>query len=497
MPKSSGRNSSPSPIIQSLPANASLENLRKQAKSLLKALRAEDVNALARLRTFHPRSDHLTRIALSDSQLVVARGYGFPSWPKLKQHVETIAEYSALPDGLTACDSSDSVVDRFISLACLNYTNDHASRRDEARKLLSQHPDLARGNIFAAATVGDTVEISRLLHRDPTKVDKRGGPRNWEPLLYATYSRLNSEDESYSTTEVARILLENGADPNAGFLWDRQYLFTALTGAFGEGERGPTHQPPHRDCERLARLLLEAGADPNDGQALYNRMFSGGISHLELLFEFGLGKTRNGAWYQRLGNLDSPIQLLQQQSAWAIKYNQLARLELLIERGVDLNQPDSRFKRLPYELAIMSGNSEVAKILLKHGARKTALSDLDAFTAACLNADEVKARALFSKAPTLVEQLGLEQTELLNLAAESDKRDAIRLMATLGFDLNKRKRTAPIHMAAACGHLEMVKLLIELGADPSIRDEEFNGTPLGWAEYSAQTEVINYLKSLK
>ena len=41
----------------------------------------------------------------------------------------------------------------------------------------------------------------------------------------------------------------------------------------------------------------------------------------------------------------------------------------------------------------------------------------------------------------------------------------------------------------------MVHLLIELGADPSIRDEEFNAMPLGWAEFGEQTEVAEFLKS--
>jgi hypothetical protein len=43
----------------------------------------------------------------------------------------------------------------------------------------------------------------------------------------------------------------------------------------------------------------------------------------------------------------------------------------------------------------------------------------------------------------------------------------------------------------------MVKLLIELGADPSVRDEEFNATPLGWAEYGERKEVADFLRSIE
>jgi ankyrin repeat protein len=113
-----------------------------------------------------------------------------------------------------------------------------------------------------------------------------------------------------------------------------------------------------------------------------------------------------------------------------------------------------------------------------------------------LNADGVGAKTLLERDPTLIRRLGTERSELLNRAAESNKQKAIRLMVELGFDVNERKRTAPLHLAAAGGNLEMVKLLISLGADPAIRDEEFNATPLGWAQYGEREEVAEFLKSV-
>jgi ankyrin repeat protein len=66
-------------------------------------------------------------------------------------------------------------------------------------------------------------------------------------------------------------------------------------------------------------------------------------------------------------------------------------------------------------------------------------------------------------------------------------------MVELQFDLNEVRRTTPLHNAAMAGHLEMVKLLIELGANPTIRDTEFHATPRGWAQYNGQTVVADYL----
>jgi ankyrin repeat protein len=499
MPKSS-ENTSTTPFTRPLPTNASLENLRKQAKTLLKSVEASEPDALAELDglSLRTRSSDSRRFLLSDAQFVIARRYGFTSWSKLKEHVDVVSRYSAWPNALKSADDSPLLVDRFISLACLNYANDHTSRREKARELFEANPSIAIENIYAAATVGDYVTVKKLLEKEPGLSRAQGGPHKWEPLLYASYSRLNSPRKEDSTLEVARILLAHGADPNAGFMWDGTYLFTALTGVFGEGERGPLHQPQHQYCEELARLLLQAGADPNDGQTLYNRMFTGGTSHLELLFEFGLGKRADGVWYKRLRDrLDSPEEMVRQQVAWAAKYNQWERMRFLVNHGVDLNGLDSRFQKAPYELALLSGNTEMAEFLLANGATKSNLTDLEAFTAACLRADSEQAEALLAKHPTLIDELGSIRAELLNLAAESNKPDAIRLMHELGFDLNERRRTVALHSAAMTGNLEMVRLLLELGADPLIRDEEFNATPLGWAEYGEQTSVADYLRKIE
>jgi ankyrin repeat protein len=481
---------------QPLPNNPSLENLRKQAKSLLKATRSNDAEALARVREFHPHPAAASnKLSLSGAQLVIARSYGFASWSKLKRHLDALEQHFLLPRAQTISDESEPISDRFIRLACLNYLDDHTGWRDQARQLLAAHPSICRENIYTAATVGDVEAVSGMLRANPKLASLRGGPYNWEPLLYGAYSRLNSNVKQHSTLEVARLLLARGADPNAGFLWDGRYVFTALTGAFGEGESGPINQPEHQYCYELARLLLEYGADPNDSQTLYNRMFTGGTRHLEVLFEFGLGKGGDGAWFKLLEDwLETPAQLLQQQMAWAAKYNHMARVRLLVEHGVDVNAPDTRFRRAPYEIAMVNGNIEIVEYLKDHGAVPTALNDVDAFFAACLAADADRARALLSKDATLIDQLGDQRAELLQLAAESDKREAVRLMAELHFDLNQLKRTTALHNAASAGNLQMVKLLIDLGADPLLRDAEFNATPLGWAEYGHQAAVAEFLR---
>src|SRR4051794_37431181 len=78
---------------RALPPNPSLEQLKHQAKDLLKAARDRDLQALLRIEQFLPnRSGAAT---LADAQLVIAREYGFASWPKLKRQTEALVAQQA------------------------------------------------------------------------------------------------------------------------------------------------------------------------------------------------------------------------------------------------------------------------------------------------------------------------------------------------------------------------------------------------------------------
>ena len=84
--------------IKSLPSNPSLEHLKYQARDFLNALNQGNAEAVARAREFHPKFTRMsddetraTKLSLADAQLIIAREYGFDSWPKLKHHVEGLA----------------------------------------------------------------------------------------------------------------------------------------------------------------------------------------------------------------------------------------------------------------------------------------------------------------------------------------------------------------------------------------------------------------------
>ncbi len=66
-----------------LPVRPDLDQLKRQAKDLLRAFRRGDPDAVADFRSYHPRPVDPGAAKLADAQLVLARSYRAPSWPRL------------------------------------------------------------------------------------------------------------------------------------------------------------------------------------------------------------------------------------------------------------------------------------------------------------------------------------------------------------------------------------------------------------------------------
>ena len=151
---------------RSLPARPSLEQLRKQAKELLKAYRAGDVAAVAEVERFESQPDP-AKFALADAQRVLARAYGFASWTKLKQHVEGV-------NAAAFC---------------------------------------------AAVNAGDVATVRRLAKARPELVHVEAAGFTGLPLHIAVLNR---------DAEMARVLMELGADARQG-IWPHRDATTAYT----------------------------------------------------------------------------------------------------------------------------------------------------------------------------------------------------------------------------------------------------------------------------
>ena len=128
--------------MPTLPAHPNLDQLRRQAKELLRAATAGEPDAVRRIEAV---SDRLT---LSAAQLALAREYGFASWARLKDEVE--ARTPELAQTVVAfCEASVRGDTR------------------RAARMLAETPAIARYSFATAVILGDAERVRAQLLRDP------------------------------------------------------------------------------------------------------------------------------------------------------------------------------------------------------------------------------------------------------------------------------------------------------------------------------------------
>ena len=94
-----------------IPVRPNLDQLRHQAKDLLRAVHRGDAEAIDDLRKYHPKQLSTDNVRLADAQLALARSYGIRSWPRL----------------VLACKVVDAI---------------WCDQKDELRDLVLKHPSL-------------------------------------------------------------------------------------------------------------------------------------------------------------------------------------------------------------------------------------------------------------------------------------------------------------------------------------------------------------------
>jgi ankyrin repeat protein len=410
-----------------------LEQLRKQAKELVRVARAGDEEALARL---GGREQILAR-----AQLVLAREQGYGSWPALVVAVEANA-------------------DAFVRAAT-------DQRRASAEAMLAARPEIEQ-DPWARLVLG------REWHGDPIEP---GGPRNWVPLLYVCHS-------CFASPALARDLLERGADPNSFFV-NEYGRMSALYGA-----AGVAHHP------ELTRLLLEAGANPDDGESLYHATEAESPDCLRLLLEHGAQTRGTNALAHALDDerLDH-VRLLLEAGAdpneGAIVAHAVRRgrgpefIRLLAQHGADLDRPGGETwrgrvpLRTPYQQAALRSRADRMEALAALGASTEV--DPDDLSVAAV------ARGERPETP-LPATLDPDAQEVLVLAALRGHLDTV--LDVVGPNFRGVVGGSPegtlLHHAAWIGSPELVRELLARGADPTALAQADFDTPLGWAALATQ-----------
>jgi ankyrin repeat protein len=454
----------------SLPSAPSLEQLRNQAKDLLRAHRAGDPQAAARVAVHEPGEP----LKLTGAQHVVAREHGFPSWPRLKAYVERVAAHG--PDLEHAYhEDLDYYEGRAYGL--------HASARDGTESAIAAFERL---NAPVSESGARTVVARRhgfaswtALRRHVADLRDSGEPfaRAYRAVEAHDVDGLRAQLETFP--DVAAAVGTNGNDllGMAGATGDER-LVRVLLDAGADPARGnahgwtPLHQAGYSNLPLLARMLLDEGA-PVDvsgrgdgGTPLVVALFWGHREVTAVLAEHGV-HPRNLRAAAGLGRLDLVEELVAPDGRLAPEAG-AHRAYYRPHSGF----PDWRPSDDPQEVldealawAARSDRIEVLQPLVARGARP--------------DADVYRGSALM-------------------WAAASGRAGAVRRLIELGADPSGRSTfggpthgegVTPLHLAAQGGHLDAARALLDAGADPRARDANFDSTPDGWAEYGGHPAV--------
>jgi len=497
-----------------LTPQSTLDNLKKEAKRWLRALRNNVADARARLERAVPNAPALP--TLRDVQQALAREHGVAGWAALKELLAGRRHVDTPPDNL---------VNRFLENACPDHHvrggPAHVRARHTALRLLERHPEIAHASLATQVVCGDIAGVETALTARPEAATERvsapsaerskpgGGGRwlqrdmdrdlgnkGWEPLLYLCFTRLPMAATNDNALTMAGMLLDQGADPNAFFMaGDSRY--TPLVGAIGEGEEDrPAH--PHRDA--LVRLLLERGAEPYDMQVVYNIHFHGAVLwFLELIHERSVQLGRGADW-------DDPEWKMLDMGGYgngarwhlwvAITHNDIRLAKWCLTHGASPDPAPPRAKTLPqrsmYEEAVRRGCPEIAELLVQHGAPRIpiALESIERFSGAVFRLDREAAQAELAGNPAL-----LGDARPMLEAARRDRVDVIELLLDLGVSTNVEndKGERPLHAAAYANALQAAALLIARGAEIDPVETNWNNTPLASAIYAQHQPMIDLL----
>jgi ankyrin repeat protein len=506
-----------------LTPKTTLENLKREAKRWLKALRDNKPEARARLERVLPEAP--ASPGLREVQHALAIEHGLSGWTELRNQLGQVSREA---------ESHDALVARFLRNACPDHHvrggPAHVMALHTADLLLAQHPEIARDSFYTAIVCGDLGEVERILQERPQAATEKGtrsgtdrgragefadlftdaGPLNWEPLLYLSFTRVSLPAANDNAVAIATLLLDHGANPNAYFKAGDS-LYTPLVGVIGEGEES---RPPHPRRNELVQLLLDGGANPYDGQVIYNTHFKGDVQwFLEMAYANAIKTGRTLDWKNPdwpmfdMGGYGCGARFL---VGGAVDGNNLKLARWMLEHGANPNAPappkrnrhtidaSGRLSsRTLYEEALRKGSREMADLLASFGATPgiVALEGEEAFTAACLRVDRAEARTLLAGHPEY-----LSSPKAMTIAIMRDRADVVELLLDLGMSPDiedpEEGKQHPLHVAAYHDSLASAKLLIERDAQIDPRETRYESTPLWGAVWAQQQRMIDFLSPL-
>ncbi|WP_165253661.1 ankyrin repeat domain-containing protein [Paludisphaera soli] len=441
-----------------LPARPNLDQLRNQAKDLLKARASGEPDALKRF------EEHSAEQTLSGAQFVIAREYGFAGWPALKTHVESLTPddpeklmraiesddvdgvrlmlkrspslRKRINDPLGSFDSpplnsvqSAAMIDALVEAgADLNgksawwaggFGVTHLTSPELAAYAVERGAEL---DIHAAARLGRLDRVRELIERNPDLVHARGGDGQ-TPLHFA------------KTVEITEYLLDHGADIDAK---DVDHESTPAQYMLG-------------DRPDVARYLVERGCKTDI-------LMASAIGDLERVRAFldadpASIRVRGNARFFPMANPHAGGTIYQ----WSLGSNAST-----------------------YQAAEKYGHQDVIRLLLDRS------STVERLIALCWLHDATGVTDLLAANPGLAVSAD-DRSEVARAATRNDT-EAVRLMLQAGLPVNARGQhgATPIHWAAFHGNLAMIQAILPFGPPLEDAENDYKSRPLGWATYGSE-----------
>jgi len=419
---------------RTLPEKPNLNQLKKQAKDLLKAFQAGEPTAMDEVRAhyLHPISGPEGHVLqLSDAQLVLARAYGFDSWPKLKAFVDGVS------------------MSRFV----------------------------------AAVETGDIKRVRAMLHQRPELVHMdTAGNNEHRGLHYAVLRR---------DVAMVRLLMQAGADARKGIFPHRD-----ATTAFALAR--------DREYKDIVAVIEEEEQRRREQMSCPNAT----VSPLQDQINNAIRKGDNAAAIRLLEADGSLIRACDREGATplhvAAQETNEEMVAWLLSRRANVHKRDVH-GFTPLDRAALAADPRndhakrfpaVAKLLLGYGAEAT-------IHASVALADIGRIRELVRGDPGLLRrEIHWSEGGLLSLAVKHGHLDVVRLLLDLGADVDERTLLqeleeptpswgAPLWYAALAGRHDIAELLLDRGADPNA-----NVYASGWPLRNAYQRNDEALKRL-
>ncbi len=364
------------------------------------------------------------------------------------------------------------------------------------------------GQLFEAARKGDVARLASLLDAHPEKLHARAKPYEWSLLHAAAHNgRVGAVD----------LLLKRGLDVNTREKGDNTYamhwaaagghrdVVERLADAGGDVVgRGDDHE-----LEVIGWGTSWEGCDDATHRAIADLLVSRGARH----HIFSAISLNLGDEVRRIVTAD-PSALNRRMSRnennqlplhYAVRKNRPEMIALLLDLGADplavddSGMPAAAYATVPdVDRRVMEKIREMTSAELvsaERGHRASHGNSLDLVAALAL-ADSETAVRLLRENPRLIEA----DSGALHLMAKRKDVAAVKWLLDHGADPNGLwnhwdAAVTPLHLAVLGGHVEVARVLMDAGADPTIRDSKHDSDALGWAEFFQRTEIVRILKT--